>query len=164
MDTLAHGLWTNALYHRQRASDRWWAIFFGVAPDLFSFGPFFVMRFLQETLPSGRPSLASIPDYVSIIYNYTHSAIIWLIVFGLVFFWRSRQPWWPLGAWGLHILIDIATHTFEFFPTPFLFPISTWKVNALSWADPTFMLVNYSLMALVYLGIYSHRLRSKFRN
>lgn len=157
MDTLAHGLWTNAIYQRQRGQNRWWAIFFGVAPDLFSFGPFFVARLIQGVWPGSRPALASIPAYVSIIYNYTHSVVIWLIVFGLAVFWLRGRVWWPLTAWLIHILVDIGTHTYEFFPTPFLFPLSYWKVNAINWADPTFMLVNYSLLVLVYLEIYRRR-------
>ena len=157
MDTLAHGLWTNVIYQRQRAADRWWAIFFGVAPDLFSFGPFFVTRLIDNAWPAGRPSLASIPVYVSIIYSYTHSIVIWLIVFGLVVLWRRGRVWWPLSAWLVHILVDIGTHTYEFFPTPFLFPLSSWKINAINWADPTFMIVNYSLLLLAYLEIYRRR-------
>lgn len=158
MDTLAHGLWTNVMYRRQRAVDRWWAIFFGVVPDLLSFGPFFVTRILHNSLSRGRPSIASIPAYVSIIYNYTHSAVIWLVVFGLVVLWRRGRVWWPLVAWLVHILIDIGTHTYEFFPTPFLFPLSPWKANVINWADPTFMFANYSLLALVYLvDIYRKR-------
>lgn len=162
MDTLAHGLWTNVIYHRQRAADRWWAIFFGIAPDLLSFGPFMVWRFMQD-FRFVRPNVVDIPTYVSIIYNYTHSVIIWLLVFGFVFFWRS-EIWWPLSAWGLHIFIDIATHTFEFFPTPFLFPLSSWKINAINWADPIFMLMNYTLLILVYLEIYRKWLKSKFKS
>ncbi|KKU48450.1 hypothetical protein A3H10_02595 [Candidatus Uhrbacteria bacterium RIFCSPLOWO2_12_FULL_46_10] len=164
MDTLAHGLWANVIYQRQRAADRWWAIFFGVAPDLFSFGPFMISRILFGTFGVGRPEVESIPLYVSFIYNYTHSAVIFLVVFGLVALWRSGKIWWPLAAWGLHILIDIGTHTYEFFPTPFLFPLSSWKVNAINWADPTFMIVNYSLLVLAYLEIYRRRLKSKFKS
>lgn len=158
MDTLAHGLWTNVIYHRQRATNRWWAIFFGVAPDLFSFGPFFVTRLISGLWSSGgRPALASIPPYVSIIYNYTHSVVIWLIIFVLLVIWLKGRVWWPMFAWLVHILIDIATHTYEFFPTPFLFPLSSWKINAINWADPTFMIVNYSLLVLAYLDIYRRR-------
>ena len=161
MDTLAHGLWTNIIFQRRRPYGRWWPIFFGVAPDLFSFGPFFLTRLLRGLWPLVRPELDIIPFYVSILYNYTHSLIIFLAIFVGVALWRVGRVWWPLGAWGLHILIDIGTHTDEFFPTPFLFPLSSWKFSGISWADKTFMAVNYFVLIILYVVLIFYRRRVK---
>ena len=132
-----------------------------MAPDIFSFGPYILSQFLlQGGLPHGRPTP---PEYVAVFYNYTHSLVIFFTVFGLAALLRQGRVWWPLAGWGLHVVIDIGTHTYEFFPTPFLFPVSSWKVSLLSWADPTFMLVNYTFLVLIYTEWYRQYRKSKFK-
>ncbi|MBI2023507.1 hypothetical protein HYT01_03025 [Candidatus Giovannonibacteria bacterium] len=164
MDIFAHALWTGAAYktvpkEKWSAKKVWLSVFFGVAPDLFSFGILFVSYFLQkglkrpEFLTQGPPPMSLIPDYVSVAYNYTHSLIIFSLVF-LIALMIYKKPFWPLAAWGLHILIDIPTHTSAFFPTPFLWPFSSFKVSGISWGNPWFMLVNYSAIILAYLLIF----------
>jgi hypothetical protein len=61
---------------------------------------------------------------------------------------------WPLGAWGLHILCDIPTHSTRFFPTPYLWPLPTPFVNGMPWARGWFMLTNYACIGLTYLIIF----------
>jgi hypothetical protein len=70
-------------------------------------------------------------------------------VAGIVYyFWKE----WALllGGWPLHIIMDIPTHSREFFPTPFLWPISDVTFNGISWATAWFMIANYSLLAIVF--------------
>jgi hypothetical protein len=54
-----------------------------------------------------------------------------------------------LLGWVFHILIDIPTHTLRFFPTPFLWPISSYCASGISWANRWFLLANYSALAIV---------------
>ncbi len=125
-----------------------------MAPDLFSFGPFFLTRLgdIGERLArhSGPPDPSLIPAYVHHAYNVTHSLVVWLCFFGVVWALR-KKPWWPLAAWGLHILCDIPTHSTRFFPTPYLWPFATPFVNGRPWARGSFMAINYSLIGLTYL-------------
>lgn len=151
MDTLAHGLWTNVVFVKQTHRDRSWAIFFGIAPDAFSFGVFILSQFWSGNFLLHNEK---IPLYVNTLYDYTHSLVIFLAIFGLVALFNHGQVWWPLAGWGFHIIIDIFTHTYDFFPTPFLFPISSWKLSFFSWADQTFMIVNYAFLVLVYVSLY----------
>lgn len=51
-------------------------------------------------------------------------------------------------AWGVHILVDIPTHSYRFYPTPFLWPLSGWKFNGFSWGTPWFIVVNYGALLL----------------
>lgn len=167
MDILAHGLWTNAVYRAATTSKNlkptkkqiWTVIFFGLAPDLFSFGPFFVWRIFQSvfgdkpSLFNGPPDPSTIPHYIYNSYNYTHSLIIFLAIFGLIWLIK-KKPYWLMFGWGLHILTDIFSHSTSFFPTPFLFPISDVRVNGWSWGHPTFMMINYSLLVIIYFGLY----------
>ncbi|MBF8280348.1 MAG: hypothetical protein HW383_121 [Candidatus Magasanikbacteria bacterium] len=169
MDIFAHGLWSNIVFTRFRKRDRWLAIFFGIAPDLFSFG----LQFLFE-LPNvvGRlvrkfdPRTFVVPSYVHVAYNLTHSLFVFILLLILFSILRrnhlarlrpgARHQWreyffWPFLSWGLHILIDIPTHAEVFFPTPFLFPLTTPYVNGISWGTPVFMLANYGLIVLTLI-------------
>ncbi len=166
MDTLAHGLWGGAFFSRERDIKHpyAWAFFWGAAPDLFSFGPFFLTHLpliLQRWSHRGRmepPDPSIIPHYVYSAYQATHSLVIWAVVFGAVWTMRKRIPW-VLGAWGFHIICDIPTHSTRFFPTPFLWPLPTPFVNGRPWSRPPFMLINYSLIAVTYLARVLRRRR-----
>src|SRR6185436_4595384 len=125
MDTLAHGLWGGAVFGQKKREWKW-AFVLGMAPDLLSFGPFFLTRFgdiasrwAHRTFEPPDPHI--IPAYVYHAYNVTHSLVMWALLFGLVWAWK-RRVYWPLAAWALHILCDIPTHSTRFFPTPFLWP------------------------------------------
>ena len=131
--------------------DRWWMIAFGILPDAVSFGPYIVVSILgagslfsyafgrfmalwggtpvgavtENTLgrPFAQPDPSLIPEYVYHLYDYSHSLVIFALVFGLIWLIR-KKPYIPLLGWGLHVAIDIFSHGAEFFPTPFLIPLS----------------------------------------
>lgn len=160
MDFVAHALWSFALFCRTK--DKWLAAFFGVLPDFLSFGPHFAASALNG-FEFGKPELSSIPEYVFIAYNVTHSLVIFAIVLGLVYLF-TKKIFLPLFAWALHILIDIPTHTTDFFPTPYLWPLPTPYINGFSWGNKYFMLLNYTALILVYLFYVFHvhkRIRKK---
>ena len=165
MDVFAHGLWTYALYHKKKY--KWIAAFFGIMPDLIAFAQFFIFELFTRTLNFGKPSLQKIPNYVFIGYNFTHSLIIFFIVLIIIYFITRKIPW-IIGGWLIHILIDIPTHTKEFFPTPFLWPISNYKLSVINWSNKYFMIINYSLLIMVYVYIifFSKKLSNiyKFKN
>jgi len=114
MDILSHGLWGGIAFGRKTRRDYWWSFGFGIMPDLFSFGIFTLMRILGRAsgpdFGNGLPDMSLIPSYVDSLYNITHSILIFSIVFGAVWFLR-RKPFLPMLAWGLHILVDIPTHS-----------------------------------------------------
>lgn len=163
MDVLAHGLWTNVMYKLIPATKSskkitYWGVAFGILPDLMSFTPVFVYAiyaaiFLKQPFLAGPPGESSpFFQYATESYNYTHSIVIWAAVVGLIWIIIRRFPWVLLG-WVLHIVIDIFSHTEEFFATPFLFPLSGFKISAVSWAHPVFMLINYGLLVVLYLFV-----------
>ena len=157
MDVFAHTFWTAVAYQQVPFKPRLWAAFFGVAPDIFSFGLLFVQNLFNGGFQSGPPELVSIPAYVFVLYNFTHSLVVFGLVVLALYFIRGHK--WPrlIGGWGLHIIIDIFTHGRDFFPTPFLWPVSDFTVNSFSWAEPWFMAVNYSALAVAYLIWYFKR-------
>ena len=164
MDILSHGLYGGAAFGRKSKPKYWLAFFFGIAPDLFSFGIFSASVWfgfahgLEWRMGPPDPSL--IPQYVHQLYNITHSFITFTLAFFLV--WALlKRPAWEMLAWGLHVAMDIFTHSDKFFPTPFLWPISDYTFNGVSWSQPAIFFPNVALLALVYgYWWYSRRMRS----
>ena len=167
MDVLAHTLWANAGAKKLNNSLKRknkppisirWASFWGVFPDIFAFGlPVFLSIF---SILRGYSTFndfshhGQLDNYglSNVLYNYSHSLIIFLVVFSIVSLITKKFRWEMLG-WALHIFLDIPTHSVKFFPTPFLFPISKYVFpNGFSWAEPWFMVLNYgSLVFVLYL-------------
>lgn len=150
----------------------WAMTLWGVFPDLFAFAiPFvwLIVGVLSGNLELGKfganhpplaeplgSSTAFIFHLTSVFYNVGHSMVVFALVFFVIWFFL-RRPVWEMGGWLLHILIDVPTHTYAFYPTPVFWPIFDWKFNGFSWATPWFMVLNYSLLLLVYALLARHR-------
>jgi hypothetical protein len=176
MDIFAHALWTGALYKgvnkkRGEPFNVWLAIFWGIFPDLFAFAPLFLG--LIVNLLFGNIGFSDLPRPHEIeppiqgkfsmfqltrsLYNICHSAIIFTLIFCLVFV-LFRKPIWEMGGWLLHIFIDIPTHSAKFYPTPFLWPLSHFHISGISWAQPWFMMINYSAIVIVYILLHKKKM------
>ena len=168
MDIFAHALWTTAgarganatvLQNKQRKFNIGWTAFWGVFPDLFAFGiPMIISipRIIANGFNFDRSSLMGLPHE---IYQYSHSLVIWLAVFLVVWVIR-KKPAIVLFGWMLHILIDIPSHSGTFYPTPFLFPISNYKyLNGIAWSNTWYMIINYSLLLIVFLSMFIYDYR-----
>lgn len=178
MDILAHTLWTNAGARgvnklrakkgKSKIMHVGWTAFWGVFPDLFAFTIPFILVILK--ILTGQISTSSfgqhhVPvagfDLASYLYQYSHSLVVWVAVF-LIVWLISKRPRWELLGWAMHILIDIPSHDIEFYATPFLFPISSYRFPyGISWASKWFMIINYSALALVWGGIWIKKLTRK---
>lgn len=169
MDILAHGIWAGtAAKAINKKSNKPLSIFktafWGIFPDLFAFTITFVWLFWKlifgdisfTDIPkpeTGEPPAAfnQFPIFkLSLnLYNISHSAIVFMAVFGIIFIIFHR-PIWELFGWLFHIIIDIPTHSYQFYPTPFLWPFSDWKFNGFSWGTPWFLILNYSAIIIVF--------------
>jgi len=186
MDIFSHGLWAGAAAQAGNVSEKaqgftkrrisvWWTVVWGVFPDLFAFTIPFMWIMWQtitgqasfgEFRPPHEPAQPnSFPMFAlaSSLYNISHSVIIFFLLFGVVFFIFKRPVWEMMGAL-IHILSDIPTHSYSFFPTPFLWPLSDFKVNGISWGTPWFMVLNYSAIVLVYTLIYRKKKTALAKN
>lgn len=176
MDIFAHGLWAGAAFKAinrkikpTRINVRL-SVFWGIFPDLLAFTPGF--SWLLWNVLSGSLSISSLhrPSGVepaphdgllifritSTLYNISHSALVFILIFGLVFL-IFRRPVWELSGWLLHILMDIPSHSYRFYPTPFLWPVSGWKFNGYSWGQPWFMVLNYSAIIIAYILLHKNK-------
>ncbi|MBX4187132.1 MAG: metal-dependent hydrolase [Candidatus Doudnabacteria bacterium] len=162
MDVLAHSLWTNVMYKviKPTRSDKKitsWGVFFGVFPDIVAFTPIWLyilygFIFRRSTFIFAKPedeNLIPLSNLTHTLYSFSHSLVIWAVIFAIVWLVIQKMPWVLLG-WALHILIDIFSHSNQFYPTPFLFPISKFHINGYAWSEPIFMVVNYGALVLLY--------------
>lgn len=164
MDIVSHGLWGGIAFGRRNWKSFWLSFFFGIAPDLFSFGIFTVGVWTGVAhgldWSSGPPDPRLVPSYVHSLYNVTHSLIIFLLVFGTVWLVR-KKPLYELSAWGLHILVDIPTHSNAFFPTPFLWPVSSFHVSGIPWGHPSIFIPNVVLLLVLYSWFFARYRRKR---
>lgn len=176
MDILAHILWTTAVARKGNIEGEkkgkkfkisvFWTAFFGIFPDLFAFTIPFIFSFYKVIIGEQifgsfekRHQIADGFNLAPTLYQYSHSIVIWLLVF-LILWLIFRRPRFELLGWLLHILIDIPSHSALFFPTPFLFPIFTYVFPyGVAWGNKWFMITNYTALVLVWGGILLKKLR-----
>lgn len=127
MDIVSHGLWGGIAFGRKSRFSYWFAFTIGLAPDLLSFGILWTAATFglspKPDFSNGTPPESSIPAYVHRLYEVTHSFVVFLAAF-LIVWWLWKRPVWELGAWGLHVIMDVPTHSYAFFPTPVLWPLA----------------------------------------
>ena len=175
MDTLAHGLWAGAAYlaasSRLRKQLRVWrVVVWGIFPDLFAFTPTFVVLawhrlFGDPAHPMqffSRALRESLPVFLQphILYPWSHSLIIFALLFAIVWF-LGRRAAPAMLAWPLHILMDIPSHRAGLYGTPFLWPISSYRFNGVSWGQRWFMILNYTALAAVFVVLVAWRVWSR---
>ena len=172
MDILSHGLWATVIFKSMKNKfSLLKAAFWGIFPDLFAFAPVFIWlnwaRLNGNVVipPHGVEPFATnglfIFKLTSVLYSLSHSLLISVLVFLLLIL--LKRPILELGAWIIHVLMDIPTHSYQFYPTPFLWPISTYKFNGFSWGTPWFMILNYSLLVLVFIYLFRKRIIKIFK-
>ena len=86
MDTLSHALWGRGLFGYRGFA--WFSFFFGAMPDLFSFGILLIVRLFSgdfsHMFNGGPPPLESIPWWVYINYDISHSFVSALLCIAIV--------------------------------------------------------------------------------
>ena len=97
-------------------------VLFGAIPDLLSFGVYFVFQIFSSGLDLEKSFSEKIPLWVYSLYDISHSLVIAFIFIGIAYN-VNKDFAWPMLGWPLHIVIDLFTHSIEFFPTPIFWPI-----------------------------------------
>ena len=154
MDILSHALWTNLVFKELLAGQRSIAVVFGIMPDIISFSNIMIKNFLIKTMYYRDPPLSAFPRFVFKLYDLTHSLVIWLGIFFIFYFLDLYWLAIAFCGWGLHILLDVFTHTTKFFPTPILWPFSRFHFSGINWSNKWFMMFNYAVLVFLYLVFY----------
>jgi hypothetical protein len=160
MEIVAHGLWaaagaitvSRATTIRLRTK---WAVWWGLFPDVLAFGPSIIAGVVL-LLIGGREVIAPGAPHVQLalwLYPAAHSLVIFTLAFAVVIIVARRVVWEMLG-WLLHILIDIPTHSYSYYATRFLWPVSDVRVDGVSWWTPWFWGVTYAALAVVYAALW----------
>jgi hypothetical protein len=170
MDILAHGLWVGigvAWARRQWPVSRKAAaatVGLAVAPDLVQLAPLVVaalfgsegVRLLSAyatALPGFEPAMSPLVAMLTHhLHCIMHSAVVAAAVTAIVWAWR-KAPWWPLLGWWSHIVIDVFTHSADFYPSPVLYPITQRGFDGVAWNTPAFLIINYAAMAITVTAL-----------
>jgi hypothetical protein len=165
MDILAHMLWANygarvgnkKLEKKKKPLIRLgWVTFFGVFPDLFAFAIPMILA-TPTILASGLSRDNHHFGISEVLYQYSHSLVLWAVVF-LVVWAIYKRPRYELLGWALHILIDIPSHGNGFYLTPFLFPVSEYRfTHGIPWSNLYYMIINYSLLLISSLYLFKKK-------
>jgi hypothetical protein len=159
MEIVAHGLWAAAaaITAKRSTSARihvGWAVWWTAFPDVLAFGPSVAIG-LWLRLAGGNSGSAAIPRvHIGLpLYPAGHSLIVFLAVFGIVSILARRIVLEMLG-WLLHILIDIPTHSLDYYATRFLWPVSDFRVDGIAWWTPWFWAATYGALGVTYFWLW----------
>jgi len=174
MDIVAHTLWAAAgatLVHRQRALSRpavIAALALAALPDVlhllpiaawwvFAGGSFAALRDYAVAVPGQEPGLPALVHLWSHhLHCVMHSAPVAAVATAAV--WAVRRAFWlPLLGWWSHIVIDVFTHSADYYAVPVLYPFTDRGFNGIAWTTPWFMALNYAALAAVGIGLVLRR-------
>ena len=149
MDTFSHALYGKGLFGYRKY--RWTSFLFGALPDLSSFGVYFLIQLFSNfhKLQYGKPSIEEIPIWVIELYNISHSLITAFVFITIVYFVKKDLTW-PMLAWPVHIIVDLFTHSIEFFPTPIFWPLSNYRFDGIPWSNIYVFITNIILIFLIF--------------
>ena len=175
MDIFAHGLWVGVgaglaiqrwpldgrinRHTNRRTNQRTVALSIAMAvlPDLvqllpilawalFAVDGFAALAAYATALPGYEPTLpATIGLLAHHLHCVMHSAIVASVVTVVLWVWL-RKLWIPLLGWWSHILIDVFTHSADFYPSPVLYPFTERGFDGLAWNTPWFFVLNYAAL------------------
>ena len=177
MDILAHAMWAAAgaaiLRRKVNISEKslYGIVLLAVLPDVLPLIPLFgwvavgdgsiqaVPGYLLAA-PGTEPVLPPIVQYLTHhLHCTTHSAIVAGGV-SLLLSIFNRQWCIPLLGWWSHIIIDVFSHSNDYYPAPVLYPITYRGFDGIAWNGTTFMLLNYLVLGALCIWL----LRTRNRN
>ena len=171
MDVVSHALWGRVLTRRR--VNPYFAMGIGIMPDLVAFIPQSASNWING-VDSKRVTADSVTSDMPLawdIYQWSHSLFVAGIIFFLLWLFFSKNKTFSLGIyrsnssrndafflmipWFWHILLDIPGHSIEFFPTPFLHPLSDFMIDGVRWSTPWFFFPQ--IILVLCLTYYVHR-------
>jgi hypothetical protein len=180
MDIFAHALWAGAgvtlLRRRGPVVPRTVALTLGLAalPDLLHLmpivgwwvvgsGSFEVLRAYAVAVPGQEPAMPAIVTLLSHhLHCIAHSAVV--AAAATLLLWKLRGVlWFPLLGWWSHIVIDVFTHSADYYASPVLYPLTERGFDGMAWNTPWFMVLNYLALAGTGVWLWMTRMRGASR-
>lgn len=171
---MSHALWAGLAGEAGRR--RWQAgpgavagaVVFGVAPDAVALAPVLGWALTQAdpaalvtayiwAMPGSEPTLPFVvAELAHHAHCFMHSAVI--AALATIIAWVRRPALLlPLSGWWTHIVLDVATHSDDYYAVPFLYPFSTWGIDGIEWTNPWVLVLNYAALASAYAAIVATR-------
>lgn len=75
-----------------------------------------------------------------------------------------RSLWIPLLGWWSHIIIDVFTHSADYYPSPVLYPFTQAGFDGIAWNTPWFMVLNYVALGTTGWWLWRSRASKKAIN
>ena len=177
MDILAHALWAGAGAGLARRHGRVpknaivTIVVLAVLPDLLQYVPGIIGILAGATTPGALLAYARaapdeptlLPPAIALFTHHLHCLMHSIVVAAgvtVVAWLLFRQRAVVLAGWWSHILIDVFSHSAEYYAVPVFYPFTYRGFDGLAWNTPVFFAVNYTLLALVFLWLWLSRQRS----
>lgn len=164
MDILAHALWAGigvtVLRRRRPIAPSTVAATVGLAavPDALHLlpiiawwaigsGEWHAVLAYAVAVPGQEPGL---PAMVNLLSHHLHCIMHSAVVAGgvSVLLWALRRSLWiPLLGWWSHIVIDVFTHSAEYYAVPVLYPFTQRGFDGIAWNTPWMLALNYAAIA-----------------
>jgi hypothetical protein len=180
VDIVAHTLWAAAgaaAMQRRRALTRRTvaaALALAALPDLLHLlpivgwwalgdGSFAAVRGYALAAPGQEPWLPpSVLLWSHHLHCVMHSAPVAALVTAAV--WAVRRAFWlPLLGWWSHIVLDVFTHSADYYAAPVLYPFTERGFDGIAWTTPWFMVLNYLALAVAGAWLLARRRRPRGR-
>ena len=174
MDIVAHGLWASAglalarRYLSITPAVMVSTVALATLPDIFHLlpiagwwifaeGSFDTVQAYAMAVPGQEPALPPlVKAWSQHLHCITHSALVAGAVTLIV--WAVRRALWiPLLGWWSHIIIDVFTHSAEYYPSPVLYPVTQRGFDGVAWNTPWFMVLNYAVLGTSGLCLWYTR-------
>ena len=137
------------------SSESFWheSIISSIENAFFSFGILIIIRIFSGNfqLGGGPPTMESIPWWVFINYDISHSFVSAFLCIWIVNRYRKDIAF-AMWAWPFHILLDFPFHSKAFFPTKLLYPFTDFSFDGIPWSRPEIWFPN--LAGILILFIY----------
>ena len=160
MDIVSHALWGYASLRWRGVRPARAGALAGATPDLLYFVPSTVERVVEQGWSGlrvgsepgiwssdGPPLPPALVEAYERYYVWTHSLVVLAAAVAIILLARRRAWAWLSIPYGLHVVMDIPTH--ERYQTPFLYPLSTFTVEGVSWGHPLIFWPNWVAIFLV---------------
>lgn len=144
----------------RRDASLWWAIVFGVLPDLASMGvPFVVLAVNGTPGPFLHDFFHGLDAGAIVIYRLFHSLLTALLVCAALWLARPRLFVASL-AWPLHLLMDSVSHGLGKYQTTLFYPLSDWALDGIRWwMSPRFVMAYWCALPTIWTALHLARSR-----
>jgi LexA-binding, inner membrane-associated putative hydrolase len=124
---------------------------------LFGKGSLAALWAYAVAVPNHEPALPPLVDLLSHhLHCIMHSALVAGAVTALL--WAALRTFWiPLLGWWSHIIIDVFTHSKDFYPAPVFYPITERAFNGVAWNQPWMLALNYAALVVAGLCVWHGR-------